>query len=376
MARRIIVEGKGSKETYVEATAHNEAQLQEFLKENPELLPLEEFDLLGPMMVAGREARVSSGSIDLVGLARGGEILIVEFKTGPQNPDFRQTLAQLIDYGAFIWKMSPDDFDTQVAVPYFNSSNCTDNRVRGKQSLQEAAASFWDGFTQEEADRFSETVAQSLASGSLIYVVAAQRFTDSMERALAYLNSAFRSAQLYGVEVVRFSGVSQDAFEARTVAKPDPITKNGSRSYIDELAFMGKLSDPEYQSAIRYLIDTAKELDLRFDWGTKGVSIRVILPNQSVPVTIAWLFPPGDAGWMSFTHLTLGYDPRSAAIGQSTKAALEQYLALARAIPGGRQETRGGVVGYRLEPSLVTAHRERIADLFKQLVGELQSESD
>jgi len=47
----------------------------------------------------------------LLCLASSGDVVLVEFKTGPQNPDFRHALAQLIDYGSDLWRLSVDDFD-------------------------------------------------------------------------------------------------------------------------------------------------------------------------------------------------------------------------------------------------------------------------
>lgn len=64
-----------------EVKAHDEAQLQELLKAHPELLPLEDLGLAAPALVVGRESVLASGRIDLVLLANGGELVIVEFKT-------------------------------------------------------------------------------------------------------------------------------------------------------------------------------------------------------------------------------------------------------------------------------------------------------
>ena len=73
------------------------------LKENPDLLPIEEFGFTGPLVVVAEETRLPSGAIDLAGITRGGRLVVVEFKTGPQNADFRDALAQLLDYGSDIW---------------------------------------------------------------------------------------------------------------------------------------------------------------------------------------------------------------------------------------------------------------------------------
>ena len=111
---------------------------------NPDILPIEEFELVGPLMVVGRETTLPSGFVDLVCIARGGDILIIEFKTGPQNSDFRHALSQLLDYGAGMWGMSYDEFESTVAIRFFSSQYCHDLRIRGASSLEEAARSIWN----------------------------------------------------------------------------------------------------------------------------------------------------------------------------------------------------------------------------------------
>jgi hypothetical protein len=50
--------------------------------------------------------------------------LVIEFKTGPKNPDFRAALAQLLDYGSDLWQLTLDQFETAVAARYFVGDHC------------------------------------------------------------------------------------------------------------------------------------------------------------------------------------------------------------------------------------------------------------
>src|SRR5262252_1185334 len=90
MARKMVIElPDGTRQMLEQVPADHELQLQERLKLYPELLPLEELGLAGPAVVVGRESSLDSGRVDLVLLGNGGDLALVEFKTGPQNPDFR-----------------------------------------------------------------------------------------------------------------------------------------------------------------------------------------------------------------------------------------------------------------------------------------------
>ena len=140
MPRKIILLNKDHSSPVLEETETAEHELQEALKINPELLPIEELGVDGPLMVVGRETGVASGAVDLLGLGRGGEVVVIEFKTGPQNSDFRAAAAQLFDYGAQIWAQSYQDFESSVALRYFGSDRCPPGSpVRGAASLTEAA---------------------------------------------------------------------------------------------------------------------------------------------------------------------------------------------------------------------------------------------
>src|SRR3954451_9479008 len=115
MGRKLIVDTPdGGKPVLEQVPAADEYQLQERLKAHPNLLPLEELGLVGPALVVGRESRLDSGRIDLVLLGNGGDLALVEFKTGPQNPDFRECLAQLLDYGSDLWQRTLEDFEDRV----------------------------------------------------------------------------------------------------------------------------------------------------------------------------------------------------------------------------------------------------------------------
>src|SRR5205807_6947630 len=85
--RKMVIVRPGQPSTVLEeVAAHDEAQLQERLKQDPDLLPIEEFGLTAPLLVVGRETALPSGSVDLMGLSREGDLVVVEFKVGPQNP--------------------------------------------------------------------------------------------------------------------------------------------------------------------------------------------------------------------------------------------------------------------------------------------------
>jgi len=337
MPRKIVVQLQdGGAPVLQEVKAADELQLQELVKDNPDLLPVEEFGMTGPLMVIGRETTLPSGAVDLVALARSGEILIVEFKTGPQNPDFRGALAQLIDYGSDMWTMAYDDFESTVPLRYFGSAQCKDDRLRRSRSLEEAVRAFWgDEISDEDLGALRDRLCRQLESGAFHYVLVAQRFTNTIERTVEYLNNVMSGARAYAVELVRFQGDSVAAFESRTVVKPGRAFGPGTPTpTIDEAKLLEAVTDERYRTMLREFLETCRGLGFRFEWGSAGVSVRVPTPDRPEPLTVAWLFPPGRSGWVGLTDLNLGWDRWSADQNPSIQPVLEEYLQSIRGLSG------------------------------------------
>ena len=364
-----------------EILAVDEAQLQEIVKENPDLLPVDEFGITGPLMVVGRETTLPSGYVDLVCLSRGGDLLLVEFKTGPQNSDFRHVLAQLLDYGSHLWRMSYEEFESTVANRYFSSNHCQDDRLRKKASLDEAARAIWPDLSEEEGALFRERLTQQLNTGEFHYVVVAQRFTITMERTVEYLNATMSAARFYSVELVRFAADSISAFESRTVLKPE-LQSSGSRQGPpkNKVQFLEQIEDDTYRSTLRELLEVCSGLGLRFYWGTAGASIRVSISNRENPLSVAWLYPPGVLGWMGLLDLTLGLSDNAGEL-PSVASALEDYVEKVKALPGVEPAKPDWLHGCHLTPEVTVGNYDRIVDILAELVqrvneGEVNAQSE
>ena len=377
MVRRMIVRREdGSFPVLVEVDAHDEAELQSRMKEQPELLPLDEFGLDGPLLVVGRETTLPSGAADLLCLTRNGEVLVIEFKTGPQNPDFRAALAQVLDYGSDLWQMSLDVFEQTVAVRYFQSTHCT-YTFKGITSLQGAATVAWPTLTSDEAAGFADHLSENLRTGAFHYVVVAQRFTPAMNQTGTYLNALNSRARFYLVELVRFTGDDLVAYEARTILKPLPIShKAGSGASLSEQVFLDTILEEDIRQQYADLFEVAQGLSLRFEWGSKGTSIRLQTPDKSEPVSVAWVFPPGVIGWMGLTGLTFGFDPAQAAGAPSAHAALDRYVEAIGAVPGGQRVGKAGLKAYAFDPRHFGSARPQIVELLADVVSVVAGHND
>lgn len=326
--------------------------------------------MTGPLMVVGRETSLASGAVDLVAMARGGELVLVEFKTGPQNPDFRHSLAQLLDYGSDLWGMTFEDFERTVAVRYFRGPHCPAEALsKGCDSLETAARRVWPDATDEEWALVADQLRRGLSDGGFHYVVVAQRFAPTMERTVEYLNALAPTAAFYLVELVRFAGAGVSAFEARTILKRQRTTKRATGPTVNEAAFLESIVDDAYRAALTNLLETCRTLDLRLAWGTRGVSIRVLTSDRSEPVSIAWLFPGGGVGWMALSHLTLGYDPGPISDAARLSALLDTYVSSVAELPGAQIVGKGGLKAVMFEPEDVVRSYHAIVEAIATVVG-------
>lgn len=375
MGRKILVElAGGAAPIFDEVAAANEAQLQEKLKDHPELLPLEELGLGAPAIVVGRESQVESGRVDLVILGNGGELALIEFKTGPQNPDFRECLAQLIDYGSDLWGLAVEEFETRVVRRYFDSPHSPSHLTA--KSLDEVTAQIW-GSSDGDAVDWRQRLGAQLRDGDFLYVAVAQRFTPPVLKTLQYLN-AVTQARFAAVELVRFEGGEHAAFEARFVAGAQAPGNRGtaakaSLAGVDD--FLAPITEDEYRHVARDLLEGLGAIEgLTIFWGTTGCSLRVPLSNRS-PLSIGWLFPPGPSRWMGLSDVTLGWyeDANGLALSATGLEALHSYRAQLTATGAGQKPSSGSIQGLTFSPAEVIHHAESLRQAVEAVVARLRA---
>lgn len=335
MPRKILVTGDSGLIDFVEVAAESELELQDLLRANPQLVPAADLGLEGDLLVVGRETQVASGAIDLLCLSRSGELVIIEFKTGPQNSDFRHALAQVIDYGSDLWKLGDwETFDEGVVHRYLKSKHA-DTEYSSCSDLRGAATLAWS-LTDEEWETLTTRLGQVIAKGDFHFVVAAQRFVDSMRTSVSYLNATAQAGRFFLMEVIRLDGIGQRAYAAQIVHKPERRAGSSSPvSKTDEDEFLSRLADPQHREAVSELFAAVQALGLTTAWGSKGVSIRLKSPDRPEPISIGWVFADGD-GWTWAKHVTLGVDPKSLQNHPSIQAAIITYCDKVNAVEGAK----------------------------------------
>lgn len=76
----IIISNKEGTRKIEEQKFEKEDKLQEYIYNNPEVLPIEEIEDDIPFIIVAREVQTNSGPIDAIGLDENGNIYVVETK--------------------------------------------------------------------------------------------------------------------------------------------------------------------------------------------------------------------------------------------------------------------------------------------------------
>lgn len=357
----------------LEVPAPNEHHLQEIMKSQPQLIPSDDLGLDGDLLVVGRETALASGFIDLLCLARSGDLVLIEFKTGPQNPDFRHALAQLIDYGSDLWRLSLEDFDRGVVQRYLGGGHCSPEFV-GARDLDVAIERTNWGLTEDERAALAARLTEVLATGDFHYVVSAQRFTPAMQTSLEYMNATMRFGRFYLVEIVQLQGGDLTAHAAQVVASPPKRSAASSSSpstQADETAFMAGVSEEAYRDALRDVLSSCSALGLEVKWRSMGASLRFQAPDRRQPLSIGWLLPAG-SHWQGARFLTLGVDPVSLEQTPSVHSAVHAYTARLKEVAGAKPVPTK-LDAYTFGPEALPAAHQRLVSILEGLVRDVTS---
>lgn len=104
----ILVSKNGKNAKKIEKSNFSkEDYLQNYIYNNPESIPLYEIKEDIRVCILSRELLTKSGPIDAFGIDNDGEVYIIETKLY-KNPDKRLVVAQVLDYGASLWKNNVD----------------------------------------------------------------------------------------------------------------------------------------------------------------------------------------------------------------------------------------------------------------------------
>lgn len=247
---------------------HTEKTLQDWLASNPEGI-LEDSEL----MIIGREVPTNLGGyIDLLGVDRAGNVVVVELKRA-KTP--RATVAQALEYAAFALRLDADQLET-IHRDY-----------NGGESLI-FAEDHRKHFGLDESDAVAFNKDQRI-------VIVGQEIAPQIRQTAQFLN--LKGVNVTCVEFAFFRAqgggqlMSQEIVIGEESRRPVQVSSR-SAPLVDEGTFLASLDDNGRADFSR-LIEWSNKRSQRINWGTKGFASHVDFGDSSVSVFRVYPPKPG-----------------------------------------------------------------------------------
>ena len=246
-----------------------EGNMQEFIYENPEIVPIYEIDENIQLLILAKEFPTNSGQIDALGIDGKGDIYLIETKLY-KNPDKRLVVAQVLDYGASLSAGVGDASD------FFQILESKVNQ-HFKMGLSQKVSEFF-GYSDEEVLELMDIIKANLFSGKFRFVVLMDKLEKRLRDVILFINRNSR-CDIYGVELElykydEFEITIPKLFGAEVIKEVDASTGSGKRKFWDEKSFFKQAKDnlePEDVDLIKELYNFSIEDADIINWGT-GVS--------------------------------------------------------------------------------------------------------
>jgi hypothetical protein len=265
----------------------SEGELQEYIYENPEALPMYEIDEDIRVLILMREFPTNSGPIDALGVDANGNIYIVETKLY-KNPDKREVVAQVLDYGAAIWAYYNDftEFLTRLDIGT--------NKKFGV-SVNEKIRDFFQHTDESQTNDLLENVKTNLNKGIFRFVVLMDHLEDRLKDLILFINKNSQF-DMYAVEIEYYKFEKHELMIPRifgTEIKKDLSVSTSSasaRKKWDLDLFLGELKNnvsPKAFDLSKKLYEKMCDLgNVSFGTGAANGSYTLKLTGKEEPITI------------------------------------------------------------------------------------------
>lgn len=309
---KILIQDKDGVRKLEEGYA-SERELQVFLRDHSDLIPVDEIELgTPPLLCIGWEVGVASGTEDLLYVDETGLLTIVETKLR-RNPEARrEVVGQVLEYAAQACSWSPQDVELR-AQKFFSSQDCP-QECRG-QTLEQALRYFLQRTESPAAetfvhDDFLNLVSSNLERGHIRLVIAIDEPPEPLLRIVEFVNRFSERFEMYLIQLKRFHDITSGenifvpALFGR-VATTRPTER--TRTLWDESRFLEQLTAHNEAQTVERMTEAYRRFQ---EWADEGLwgsgktygSFNLVVRVGAVRVNLATITTRGDLGvnfgWM------------------------------------------------------------------------------
>ncbi|MGH7141860.1 MAG: hypothetical protein ACREF5_00040 [Candidatus Saccharimonadales bacterium] len=344
----------------------NEAELQDLLANDINILPLDEIGYEEPFVTIGKEVGLHGNSLDLMAISPSGQIAVVETKLG-KNPEVkREVVGQLLSYAGSLWNKQYEDLERYFAKYLLG----TENPFKGSlvKYVQEKCPV--DGFLETN---FKQKTTERLMSGAFTLLIVVDSANPELRDIANYLNDRTGAGiDFYVIEVERVEAQGNILLVPRLVNPPRKSvttrvagSKAGDpydRTPISKESFLGMLDSPADRKLADKLLHAFEHHALiKMVWRKTGFSIQVPIPEaKDYPVNYSFfLFHRGHDGQSAGARLGMGYPEDAWRLVPAIHPKTKDYRDFYTAIKG----YRGGRIGD------LTVFDDKVTKMFVDKIG-------
>ena len=260
----IVISKHGQKAQLIEQSDfQKENDLQEYIQNNPESIPIYELQEDKRLFVARREFPTNSGPIDALAVDEVGNLYVIETKLY-KNPDKRTVVAQALDYGAALWKHWTD-FRQFIEILEREA------HTRYGMSFHETLKDFY-GIDSQQVEYLLSGLQQNLNDGNIKFVILMDTIDDRLRDLILYVNQN-SEFDIYAVQLEYYKFDEYEivipkifGIEVKKHLKGTSVTKSW-----DETLWFQELMTRRGREAVdivQRFYAWAKQKPLRFGWSS------------------------------------------------------------------------------------------------------------
>ena len=289
----------------------DEVELQQFLKEHADLMPLEDIDLSAPRLLCiGWEVGLASGAEDILYIDSNGMLTVVETKLRKNSESRREVVGQILEYAAQMSTWTSGDVERQ-AEKFFGSEHSpkTYRRFSLRQAMESHVQS--DEAEEFDYDLFLEQVQEHIDTGSFRLVIAIDEPPVPLLKTVEFVNRFSRHFELYLVQLKRFNDAETgtDVFVPAIFGRVSPAPSGPARrsrlwdysSFFEEL----EKRDEETKTYVLKAYEKFNEWTDEELWGsgTTYGSFNLVIRDGDLRVNLAAITTSGIL-YVNFGELT------------------------------------------------------------------------
>ncbi len=252
----LIISKNGKNASKIDRTSFgSEDELQQYIYDNPDSIPLYDIKEDIQLLIIAREFPTQSGPIDAVGIDKDGELYLIETKLY-RNADKRHVVAQVLDYGASLWRHYND-------FAQFLGELEHQSQKKWSMSFQQKLQGFFD-ISEEEVQTMLDNFRNNLDEGTFKFVVLMDQLHSQLKDLILFLNQ-YSKFTVYVAEIEYYKFESYEILIPKLfgaqVKKDVSVAKSRPAARVwDEESFFAELKqevDEETCQKVRMIYDFA-----------------------------------------------------------------------------------------------------------------------